>query len=142
MEDKLQIKTEIITEIKDFIINNAYFNLNFEICGLLGFDEESQKYIAEIQKNESPDPKNHFIINPIDYLNFKNKYSLIAVFHSHVIYDEKPSEFDIKISESTCLPFIIFSINSKKFHIYEPKYKDYKIDFLEKIKSKFIEEIE
>jgi proteasome lid subunit RPN8/RPN11 len=142
MEDKLQIKTEIITEIKDFIINNAYFNLNFEICGLLGFDEESQKYIAEIQKNESPDPKNYFIINPIDYLNFKNKYSLIAVFHSHIIYDEKPSEFDIKISESTCLPFIIFSINSKKFYIYEPKYKDYKIDFLEKIKLKFIEEIE
>jgi proteasome lid subunit RPN8/RPN11 len=137
MEDNI-IKTVSISEIKDFIINNSVINVNTEICGFLGFDENAQKYIAKIEKNESPNPKDFFIINPVNYLNFKNSYSLISVFHSHVIYDEQPSEFDIKMSESLCLPFMIFSINSKKFHIYEPQNKDYDVNMLERIKAKLI----
>jgi proteasome lid subunit RPN8/RPN11 len=138
MEDNNIIKSVSISEIKDFIINNSFLNMSMEICGLLGFDNESQQYIAKIEKNESPDPKNLFILNPMAYLDFKNKYSLIGVFHSHVICDENPSEFDIKMSESTCLPFVIFSINSKKFHIYEPQNKDYDVNIVERLKAKLI----
>jgi proteasome lid subunit RPN8/RPN11 len=137
MEDN-KIQHKSITEIKDFIINNSFINMKTEICGFLGFDENSKEYIAKIEKNESPEPEKFFIINPIGYLNFKNEYSLIAVFHSHVMYDEEPSEFDIKMSESLCLPFIIFSTNSKKFHIYEPQNKDYNVKILERIKVKLI----
>ena len=135
MEDNI-IKSVSISEIKDFIINNSFLNMNIEICGLLGFDNDSQSYIAKMEKNESPDPKNYFLMNPLSYLNFKNQYDLIGVFHSHVVCDEQPSEFDIKMSESTCLPFVIFSINSKKFHIYEPQNKDYDVNILERLKAK------
>jgi proteasome lid subunit RPN8/RPN11 len=137
MEDNNQIKSTSITDIQDFIINNSYLNMSIEICGLLGFDKETQQYIAKIEKNQSPDPKNYFLMDPINYLNFKNRYSLIALFHSHIICDEKPSEFDIKMSEAACLPFIIYSINSKNFSIYEPINKDYEQDLLGKIKLKF-----
>lgn len=133
-----KIKNKSISEIKDFIMNNTLLNMNVEICGFLGFDLDSKEYIAKIEKNESPDPKNHFMMNPASYLNFKNKYNLIGIFHSHVICDENPSEFDIKMSESTCLPFIIFSINSKKFSIYEPKNKDYDVNILERLKMKLL----
>lgn len=132
------VQHKSISEIKDFIINNSFINMKKEICGFLGFDEDSKKYIATIEKNESPEPERLFIINPVNYLNFKSNYSLISVFHSHVMYDEKPSAFDIKMSESLCLPFIIFSINSKKFHIYEPQNKDYDVKILERIKAKLI----
>jgi proteasome lid subunit RPN8/RPN11 len=66
----------------------------------------------------------------------KKDYDLIAVFHSHVAGDESPSEFDIKMSESCCLSFIIYSINTNKFHVYEPKNKDYDVKTLERIKAK------
>lgn len=135
-ENKIEHKS--ISEIKDFIMNNALLNMNIEICGFLGFDKNSKKYIAKIEENQSTDPKNHFMMNPVSYLNFKNQYDLIGIFHSHVIYDEQPSEFDIKMSESTCLPFIIFSINSKKFSIYEPQNKDYDVNILERLKVKLL----
>lgn len=137
MKDNI-IKTVSRSEIKDFIINNSFSHMNFEICGLLGFDDNSKEYIAKIEKNESPDPKNYFLMNPTNYLNFKNKYNLIGIFHSHIICDEEASEFDIKMSESTCLPFIIFSINSKKFNIYEPHNKDYDVNILERLKAKLL----
>lgn len=137
MEDNNQIKSTSITDIKDFIVNNSYLNMSIEICGLLGFNKETEEYIAKIEKNQSPDPKNYFLMDTVNYLNFKNKYSLIGLFHSHVISDEKPSEFDIKMSEAACLPFIIYSINSKNFSVYEPINKDYEQYLLEKIKLKF-----
>jgi len=135
-ENKIEHKS--ISEIKDFIMNNAFLNMNIEICGFLGFDHNSKKYIAKIEENQSPDPKNYFIMNPVSYLNFKNQYDLIGIFHSHVICDEQSSEFDIKMSESTCLPFIIFSINSKKFSIYEPQNKDYDVNILERLRKKLL----
>ena len=52
---------------------------------------------------------------------FKNDYDLIFVFHSHIIGDEKPSEFDIIMSENSCVPFLIHCTVNKKNNIYLPK---------------------
>lgn len=134
MEDKI-LHTSL-SVIKDFLINHSRKNTVSEICGFIGFDIPSKQYVATIEKNQASDPKSYFAINPINYLKFKNAYSLIGVFHSHVIGDESASEFDIKMSESCCLPFIIYSINSNKFNIYEPQNKDYNVNILERIKVK------
>lgn len=134
MENKLQNKS--LNKIKDFLANHSFQSFN-EVCGFLGFDEESKQFVVQIEKNQASDPKSFFLIDPISFLKFKQQYSIAAVFHSHVTGDERPSEFDIKMSEACCLPFIIFSINSKKFHIYEPKNKDYDVNILEKVKGKF-----
>ena len=134
MEDN--ITSSSISAIKDFIANQSFRNMNNEICGFVGFHEESGKYVATIEKNESDNPRAFFSINPVKYLKFKQHNFMVAVFHSHVIGDENPSEFDVKMSEACCLPFIIYSINSKKFHIYEPKQKDYDVNILAKVKAK------
>lgn len=136
MEDN--IKTKSINEIKDFIMNHSAKNFHNEICGFIGYDEQSEEFVASVEKNESNDPRSFFVISPINYLQFKNQYSMLSVFHSHVVGDEQPSDFDIKISESCCLSFTIFSINSKKFHIYEPKNKDYDVKILQRIKDKIL----
>lgn len=136
MEDN--ISTKSINQIKDFIINHSAKNFNTEICGFIGFDENNNEFVASLEKNESPDPKSFFLISPVNYLKFKNQYSMLSIFHSHIIGDENPSEFDIKMSESCCLSFTIFSLNSKKFHIYEPQNKDYNVKILQRIKDKIL----
>ncbi len=136
MEDKISNKSLKI--IKDFIANRSYQKFQTEICGFIGFDENNGEFVATIENNESDNPREFFAINPVNYLRFKNDYSLVGVFHSHVIGDENPSEFDVKMSEACCLSFIIYSINSQKFKIYEPQHKDYDVNILERIKGKFL----
>lgn len=136
MEDK--IKNKSVNEIKDFIINHSLKNFYNEICGFIGFDKTTNEFVATLEKNVSNDPKSFFVINPVSYLKFKNEYELISVFHSHIIGDESPSEFDIKMSESCCLSFSIFSINSKKFYIYEPQSKHYDVNIMQRLKDKIL----
>ena len=61
-------------------------------------------------QNRSKNPEQYFIIDPYDYLLFMKDYKILSIFHSHLIGDEKASEFDKKTSESCCLAFIIYSI--------------------------------
>ncbi len=134
MEDKIISKS--ISDIKDFIIKHSMLHSRNEICGFIGYDKAQNQYIASLEKNSASDPTLFFLISPVSYLEFKNQYSVLGIFHSHVVADEQASEFDIKMSESNCLPFIIYSINSKKFHIYEPQYQDYDVNIFHKVKAK------
>lgn len=134
MEDKITSKT--INAIKDFIANTAFQSPYLEVCGFVGFNYNEQKYVAQVEKNIASDPKNFFSLSPVKYLNFKNENQIIGIFHSHVVGDESPSEFDIKMSEAICMPFIIFSINSKKFSFYEPQNKEYDVNIVERFKNK------
>ena len=60
---------------------------------------------------------------------------MIGVFHSHVKGNEKESEFDVKMSENCCQPFIIYSLNSKKINIYTPKLIEVDVNILNRIKA-------
>lgn len=134
MEDS--IFSSRILAITDFIKNESCKNKSMEICGFIGYSEYDKKYIAKIEKNTASDPKNFFSINPIRYLYFKQDFNIIAIFHSHIIGDEMPSEFDIKMSENCCVPFMIFSINSNKFYFYEPQNKEYDVKVVSRFKEK------
>lgn len=134
MEDKISHKS--FNRIKAFMTNACDSNYVMEVCGFIGFDESEKRFVATIEKNQAEDPKSFFLINPAKFLQFKNKYSLLGIFHSHIVGDEQPSEFDLKMSEACCLPFIIYSINSKKIHIYEPHNKDYDVKIFARIKDK------
>lgn len=134
MEDKIKNKSFIT--VKDFLINHSNRNSINEICGFIGYDEESKEFVATIEKNQAADTKSFFSIDPVSYLKFKNDYSLVSVFHSHILGNETESEFDIKMSEACCLSFVIYSTNTRKFNIYEPHNKDYDVNILERIKAK------
>ena len=113
----------------------AHKHFTKEICGFLGYDHENREFIIQLEHNASEDPKSYFLINPLSYLLFKEDYEIIAVFHSHVVGDEQESDFDVKMSENSCLPFLIFSLNTQKINIYEPQKSDSDVNILERIKA-------
>lgn len=134
----LVMEVNIFKNSKDalgMIKNHCLANSFIEICGFLGYDPSKRKYIVQLEKNCSPDPKNFFAIDPLKYLLFKQKYTLAAIFHSHIVGDEKPSEFDIKMSENCCIPFLVYGLNTDKFEIYQPKSIEYDVKILKRIKS-------
>ena len=107
---------------------------NQEVCGIIG--RSGDDYIVQECKNISDRPAECFVLDPIQYLLFKDEYSTIAIFHSHIVGDESPSEFDIMMSENSCIPFLIYSLNTKSVYIHTPKYIDADEEHLNKIKEK------
>ena len=128
-----EIKNELVVKIRDFIVNSCVHQSAQEVCGFIGWHND--KYIATVEKNDAIDPKNFFVINPASFLMFAEDYDMLAIFHSHIIGDETPSEFDIKMSEACCIPFIIYSLNTKKFHIYEPTNSELNVKAFARLKE-------
>lgn len=110
---------------------DRYFSL--ECCGFVG--KNGKDYIVQFVNNRSPKPKEFFCVDPLDYLKFKNENEFISLIHSHPDGDESFSEMDIANSEATCLPSIIYSLQTKKFAIYEPKEHEVDVNTLNKVKG-------
>ena len=125
-----------IKPILSQIAKEASLSPNLEICGFLGYDEEMERFVWQREPNSSPDPHNFFCIDPFNYLEFQENYEIIAVFHSHVIGNAKPSEFDIKMSSTSCLPFLIYSVQEKKFNLYCPSNHEIDVNTLNRLKEK------
>jgi proteasome lid subunit RPN8/RPN11 len=136
MDMETEIKNKSLDKVKEFIIQHADFNLNAEICGFLGYDIFDKAYVAHIEKNLAKNISDYFLIDPNNYLKFKNDYDIIAIFHSHIVGDETFSEFDMKMSELSCVPFLVFSTNTRKFNLYEPQNKDYNVKRIVNLKKK------
>jgi len=121
-------------EILDVVSNWCEVRLSFEACGFIG--EKDGSYTALICQNKSQDPANFFSIDPLEYLMFTEQYNPVALFHSHIKGDEQPSEHDIMMSENSCLPFFIYSLNTKNFHFYMPKKTKADVSIVERFKKK------
>ena len=133
MQEIHKCKGEVTALHKIKEISHKYFKQ--EICGFLGYDNEKKEFIIQKEDNIATDPRSHFLINPLSYLLFKDSYSMIAVFHSHIIGDETESEFDVKMSDNCCQPFLIYSLNTKKINIYTPETIESDVNILERIKA-------
>ena len=123
-----------ISDILNKVKLISHENITQEICGLVGFSDG--KYIVQKAKNVAKDTQRFFNLDPVQYLNFKNDHELLFCFHSHIAGNEDFSEFDIKMSENACLPFLVYSINTKKFNIYCPKYCDSDVNKIQRFKEK------
>ena len=93
------------------------------------------KFVYKQMQNRSKDPASYFIIDPYDYLLFIKKYKPLCIFHSHLVGCEQPSDFDIKTSNNCCYAFLIYSICSEKFSLYEPQYQDYDVSIIQRLKE-------
>ena len=133
MKDIKVIKNpkELIKYIKE--VSRKHFTK--EICGFVGYDSEEKTYLIQHEENIAPNPSTHFLINPLNYLLFKDQYEMVAIFHSHIVGDETASEFDIKMADNCCQPFLIYSLNTKKINIYTPKTVEADVNILERIKE-------
>lgn len=123
-----------IRDLITFLRKESNCSLMAELCCLIGINQNKNIVYRQMQ-NRSKDPSNYFMIDPYDYLSFINNYTCLCIFHSHLVGDEKPSEFDKKTSENCCYPFLIYSIMAEKFHIYEPEYKDYDVNIIQRLKE-------
>lgn len=123
-----------LQDFVNFLKKEAEYSLLAEICCLVGIDEEKNIIYKQVQ-NRSKNPESYFMVDPYDYLSFIDKYSCLCIFHSHLIEDEKPSEFDVKTSENCCYPFLIYSVVTEKFYIYEPEHKDYDVKIINRLKE-------
>ena len=130
-----EIKNKTIGKIHDFVVNSCNEQVSQEVCGFIGYNDSG--YIATVEKNDAADPKNFFTINPASYLMFTESNDMLAVFHSHIVGDETPSEFDVKMAEACCIPFVVYSLNTKKFHIYEPSHSELNVKAFTRLKEHF-----
>jgi proteasome lid subunit RPN8/RPN11 len=119
------------------LVDTAESNTYIEVCGFLGFDKETESYVVQHQNNISESPSEHFMIDPLEYLIFKDKYDLLSVYHSHIDGDEKPSEFDIKMSDSCCIPFLVYSVKTKKFDLYKPQILEIDVNTYNRFKADY-----
>ena len=133
MQEVHKCKGEVTALHKIKEISHEHFKQ--EICGFLGYDNEKKEFIIQKEDNIATNPRSHFLINPLSYLLFKDSYSMIAVFHSHIVGDETESEFDVKMSDNCCQPFLIYSLNTKKINIYTPETIESDVNILERIKA-------
>lgn len=127
-------KFKEIKDLIDFLKQEAESCLFSELCALVGLDSENN-LIYKKMENRSDKPYHYFIIDAYDYLNFTLENKCLFVFHTHLVGDEKPSEFDIVTSENCCYPFLIYSITNEKFGFYEPHHKEYDVRIIEEIKK-------
>jgi proteasome lid subunit RPN8/RPN11 len=131
------MKVKKIKNIKKLFKKISFFceeSVKNEVCGIIGSDGEN--YIFQKAKNIANDPTSNFVLDPLQYLMFKNKYKTIAVFHSHVVGDEKPSDFDILMSENSCVPFVVYALNTKKYFLYTPKKPEVDLELIQDFEEK------
>jgi hypothetical protein len=115
----------------DFLKKEAETNLLMEICGLISFVDET--FIYKRMINLSNNVSSFFKISPMDYLKFINEYGCFCVFHSHLFGDENLSKKDKENCDNCCKSFLIYSVITGKFKLYEPKNKDYDVNINEKL---------
>jgi len=122
-----------VEEVFETVRKNCLNNKFLESCGFVGI--KNNRYIVQNAKNISTNPREEFLVDPLDYLSFKDKNKLISVYHSHIDIDEKPSEYDILISENCCVPFMIYSVITDKIGFYVPSNLEFEKDLIEDIKN-------
>lgn len=86
-----------------------------ESCGLLYKDFSSGEIEFEACSNVHVDPKSFFEISPKEYLKASSKGEITAAFHSHP-FTEGPSPQDVNMSKNLQMPFVIYSLKTKKFY--------------------------
>jgi proteasome lid subunit RPN8/RPN11 len=107
-----------------------------ESCGFLLYKQK--KFFVKQCENKAEDKARYFKIDPFDYVNAFKKYKILMCYHSHVLGDESPSDYDIKYSEEMLMPLYIYSTVTKKYKIHYPQklrmYKNLKLLTESKVK--------
>lgn len=93
-----------------------------ESCGVIILAHGKDIYAP--CRNISPQPANHFLIDPADYAAAEDRGEIIAIVHSHYGIPAEATQGDRVMCESTALPWLITSypLNTWKMH-YPDGYK-------------------
>ena len=114
MEDFLvqENLSRLLPEIYDHMANEA----PREGCGLI-INEDEPKFIP--LENISGE-KDHFTIDPKEFVKYSMISKILYVVHSHYMQDCHPSEHDKNNCKALGIPYLIVSYPEKKEFIYDP----------------------
>jgi proteasome lid subunit RPN8/RPN11 len=122
-----------VDDLLFFLKNEGEKSLLTEICGLISCKDNY--FLYKSIKNISSE-NNFFKISPKDYFDFVVQYGCFCIFHTHVSGSENPSEIDILNSKNCCKAYLIYSVITEKFSLFEPHNKDYDVNIIKLIKPK------
>lgn len=103
------IPREVLSHCKEYSKKNK----TEECCGVI--INNNNKLIFKPCDNISSDKKSFFMIDPCEIINNNVEY----IFHSHCLAGPRPSSSDIKSSIELCIPFLIYSVLSDSFYLYD-----------------------
>jgi len=91
-----------------------------EACGfVLSTTKGKERYFEA--KNIAPNPKDTFVIDPIDYAKAEDSGTIVAICHSHPNLPATPSEADKVACETTQKPWYILSWPKNELYSWEPE---------------------
>lgn len=109
---------QLTEEIKKRIREHTWGDTTKECCGLI----IDNKTVIPC-KNRASDSDTHFIINSLDIEKAKKRGNITAVYHSHIKSkdeDDGLSDEDKVISEYFNVCYVLHSLTTDEFYIYEP----------------------
>ena len=108
----------VLEDIKQYV----YEQENSEACGLLNIERGRIRWNP--CENRAENPKNDFIIDPLDYKAVADRGDVVAVVHSHPGAPPIPSELDRAACNKLGIPWYIFGENDEWTKL-EPKEEAY-----------------
>jgi proteasome lid subunit RPN8/RPN11 len=104
-----KIPEEVLSSCREYSKKNK----KEECCGIIV--NNNNKLIFKPCNNISNDRKSFFMIDPYEIIDNNVEY----IFHSHCLAGPRPSSSDIKSSIELCIPFLIYSVLSDSFYLYD-----------------------
>lgn len=97
--------------IKEILEHQSLFPMS-EVCGLVVESKDGDKAwpLTNISEN-----KNMFFFDPVELYEVFVGMNPKAVYHTHIIGDTTPSEFDKLTAETCALPMLIVDQNGNYF---------------------------
>ena len=121
-----------INDLKKDLINFSESCLVREVCGFI-LEEEGDLVLKKLENKSNNNDL--FIIEPIDFLQAKLSGKLVSIFHSHVNGTEDPSKYDIKNAENCLYAYLIYSLHTEKFFLFDKPYYDRSEKCVNKLKG-------
>lgn len=103
------IPQKILEQIKKYCRKNP----NIECCGII-YCENEQLFFLEC-KNINNNQTHNFTIEAKILIDYDVQY----VVHSHTLGSAKPSVNDVRNSDESCIPYLIYSLRDDDFYLYE-----------------------
>jgi|TARA_R110002153_G_scaffold182243_1_gene335560 proteasome lid subunit RPN8/RPN11 len=103
-------------KLKQSLIDFSESSPMREVCGFICLEDGD--LVLQKATNHSSDD-GFFLISPFDFLERKLSGGLVAIFHSHVDSNEDPSELDKKNSLNCLYPFLIYSLETENFCLFD-----------------------
>jgi proteasome lid subunit RPN8/RPN11 len=106
-----------------------------EVCGFVFVENGDLK--TEAAKNIAVYENDIFEIHPLEILRQIRSGKLAAIYHTHPTSTEQESTFDRFNCENSCIPYVIYSKETKNFNLLIPKKPHVKQDYIDILKKKY-----